>query len=330
METTERKVKVDGDVEISKEAFDKIDKDAIDEYKKEIGRSIMRKDFQCSTCKSFPRPENAMSKGKTVHTLETVTHCCICSNVFCLDCRFHTCSDGGTKKTSDMSRSLESAAFSTFEWNLEFRKYLPYFCENAKFGCQENFFNGEELYKHEKYCSYQRVYCVDIECEEEVCLLDYLEHFKSTHGNSENCSNDKTFHLPIELDILQEVCTFTKFTVFGKTFFDVSIIRELTNHEGESENIIFKWIYSLCLPEEAELLFYHAFLKDKNDVNVAIVYEQVRSMVESPDSVIEDGNCFILGVQKAKRYAMDGGNKVNFSVQITSLKDEDEESGIDD
>ena len=53
-------------------------------------------------------------------------------------------------------------------------------------------------------------------------------------------------------------------------------------------------------------------------------------MIESPDSVIEGGNCFILGVQKAKRYAMDGGNKVNFSVQIISLKDEDEESGIDD
>jgi len=321
METTERKVKVDGDVEISKEVFEKIGKDAIDEYKKEIGRSIMRKDYQCSTCKSFPRPENAMSEDKTVHILETVTHCSICSNVFCLDCRFHTCSDGGTKKTSDMSRSLESAAFSTFEWNLEFRKYLPNFCENAKFGCQENFFNGEELYKHEKYCSYQRVYCVDIECEEEVCLLDYLEHFKSTHGNSENCSNEKTFHLPIELDILQEVCTFTKLTVFGKTFFDVSVMRD---------DIIFKWIYSLCLPEEAELLFYQAFLKDKNDVNVAIVYEQVRSMVESHDSVIEDGNCFILSVQKAERYAMDGGNKLNFSMQITSLKDEDEESGIDD
>ena len=322
METTERKVKVDGDVEISKEAFDKIGKDAIEEYKKEIGRSIMRKDYQCSTCKSFPRPENAMSKGKTLHTFETVTHCSICSNVFCLDCISHTCSDGGEKE-SDMSRSLESAAFSTFEWNLEFKPYLSYFCENAKFGCQENFFKEEELYKHEKYCSYQRVYCVDIECEENVCLLDYLEHFKSTHGNSENRSNDKTFHLPIELDILQEVCTFTKFTVFEKTFFDVSIIRE---------NTIFKWIYSLCLPKEAEMLFYHAFLTDKNDVKVATVYEQVRSMVESPDSVIEDGNCFILGVQKAKRYAVDGGNKVDFSVQITSLKDEDEdeESGIDD
>ena len=320
METTERKVKVDGDVEISKEAFEKIGKDAIEEYKKEIGRSIMRKDYQCSTCKSFPRPENAMSKGKTVQTLETVTHCSICSNVFCLDCIFHTCSDGLQKK-SDMSRSLESAAFCTFEWNLEFREYLPYFCENPKFGCEENFFNEEELYKHEKYCSYQRVYCVDIECSDKVCLLDYLEHFKSSHGNSESCSNDKTFHLPIELDILQEVCTFTKFTVFGKTFFDVSIIRE---------NTIFKWIYSLCLPEEAEMLFYHAFLTDKNDVKVSTVYEQVRSMVESPDSVIEDGNCFILGVQKAKRYAVDGGNKVNFSVQITSLKDEDEESGIDD
>ena len=213
METTERKVKVDGDVEISKEAFEKIGKDAIEEYKKEIGRSIMKKDYQCSTCKSFPRQENAMSKGKTVHTLETVTHCSICSNVFCLDCILHTCSDGLQKK-SDMSRSLESAAFCTFEWNLEFREYLPYFCENPKFGCEENFFNEEELYKHEKYCSYQRVYCVDIECSDAVCLLDYLEHFKSSHGNSENCSNDKTFHLPIELDILQEVCTFTKFTVF--------------------------------------------------------------------------------------------------------------------
>ena len=334
METTERKVKIDGDVEISQEAFEKIGKDAIEEYKKEIGRSIMRKDYQCSTCKSFPRPENAMSEGESVHILETVTHCSICSNVFCLDCIFHTCSDGGTnglQKKSDMSRSLDSSAFSTFEWNLEFGKYLPYFCENFKFGCQENFFKEEELYKHEKYCSYQRVHCVDIECTDNVCLLDYLEHFESTHGNSESCSNDKTFHLPIELDILQENCTSTKFTVFGKTFFDVSIIRELTDENGEhGENIIFKWIYSLCLPEEAELLFYRASLTDKNDEKVVTVYEQVRSMVESPASIIEDGNCFILGVQKAKRYAVDGGNKVNFSLQITSLKDEDEESGIDD
>ena len=330
METTERKVKIDGDVEISKEAFEKIGKDAIEEYKKEIGRSIMRKDYQCSTCKSFPRPENTMSKGKTVHTLETVTHCSICYNVFCLDCKDHTCSDGGEEE-ADVSRSLESAEFSTYEWNLEFGKYLPYFCENFKFGCQENFFKEEELYKHEKYCSYQRVHCVDIECTDNVCLLDYLEHFESTHGNSENCSNDKTFHLPIELDILQENCTSTKFTVFGKTFFDVSIIRELTSNEGpEYEYIIFKWIYSLCLPEEAELLFYRASLTDKNDEKVVTVYEQVRSTVESPASIIEDGNCFILGVQKAKKYAVDGGNKINFSVQITSLKDEDEESGIDD
>ena len=55
----------------------------LEEYKKEIGRAIMRKDYQCSTCKSFPRPENAMSEDKSVHILETVTHCSICYNVFC-------------------------------------------------------------------------------------------------------------------------------------------------------------------------------------------------------------------------------------------------------
>ena len=33
METTERKVKIDGDAEISQEAFEKIGKGAIEEYK---------------------------------------------------------------------------------------------------------------------------------------------------------------------------------------------------------------------------------------------------------------------------------------------------------
>ena len=116
-----------------------------------------------------------------------------------------------------------------------------------------------------------------------------------------------------------------KFTAFGKTFFDVSIIRN---------KIIYKWIYVLALPDEAKKFQVDVSVKNSMGEIVLDYHEQTRSMVESHDFVIENEKCFMLGIKKAKGYAMKDTNQVDYTVKIRNLKDEakdeDEESGIDD
>ena len=116
-----------------------------------------------------------------------------------------------------------------------------------------------------------------------------------------------------------------KFTAFNKTFFEVGILRN---------NLIYKWVYVLALPDEAKNYFFHAYVKNSNGENVLTYYDQVRSLVESHEEVIENENCFIIGVKQAKKFVKEDTKQVDFSMKIRNIKDEakdeDEESGIDD
>ena len=119
-----------------------------------------------------------------------------------------------------------------------------------------------------------------------------------------------------------------KITAFNKTFFEVGILRN---------NLIYKWVYVLALPDEAKNYFFHAYVKNSNGENVLTYYDQVRSLVESHEEVIENENCFIIGVKQAKKFVKEDYysiKQVDFSMKIRNIKDEakdeDEESGIDD
>ena len=99
-------------------------------------------------------------------------------------------------------------------------------------------------------------------------------------------------------------------------------------------NLIYKWIYVLALPDEAKNYYFHAYVKNADGENVLTYYNQVLSMVESHEKVIENQNCFIIGAKNVKKFVKEGTNQVDFSVKIRNLKDEakdeDDESGIDD
>ena len=116
-----------------------------------------------------------------------------------------------------------------------------------------------------------------------------------------------------------------KFTAFNKTFFEIGIMRN---------NLIYKWIYVLALPDEAKNYFFHVYVKNCIGENVLTYYAQVRSLVESHEEVIENENCFIIGVKQAKKFVKEDTKHVDFSIKIRNIKDEakdeDEESGIDD
>ena len=408
--------RVDGGIKVSEEALQKIRKDAVNDFKKEMIRTTIKKEFECFGCKNLPRPNQ-----------KTIKKCKTCSKIFCGICEIgsHLCSDG-TQRNPNESVPLKIDV-----------DFLPYFCMNNKFGCEEILFKDSELFEHEPTCAFQIVCCPDFKCKDKVNFLNYLDHFKEKHDVYEDLGEGRTFKLPLPMDQIQSqalkvtlkndvlafqsylegkyqisdqlfngkptwlmnsyapkaiwyenklwniglkmdiaknrshVCTSSKepdgsnnvwkykhlkgewvvdneydvsvqsvfdkvidtsakwspkkFTAFGKTFFDVSIIRN---------KIIYKWIYVLALPDEAKKFQVDVSVKNSMGEIVLDYHEQTRSMVESHDFVIENEKCFMLGIKKAKGYAMKDTNQVDYTVKIRNLKDEakdeDEESGIDD
>ena len=85
------------------------------------------------------------------------------------------CSADGLLHNPDLTVSL----------SIETDNFLPYFCKNNKFGCEEILFKIE-LFDHEKKCQYQVVNCAEINCKDEVCILRYLDHFKEKHQKCEH------------------------------------------------------------------------------------------------------------------------------------------------
>ena len=99
-------------------------------------------------------------------------------------------------------------------------------------------------------------------------------------------------------------------------------------------NVIYQWIFVLALPDEAKHFWFQVFVKNDKGETVRTYFEQVQSMVEGLDSVMEKENYWMLTVKKAKIYAGNNTNLLKYMLKIRNLKDEakdeDEESGIDD
>ena len=167
---------LEGGVEISQKKVARIRKDAVDDYTKDMLRNVVKKEFECSGCKNLPRPDQI-----------TINKCKTCSKIFCRFCGSHQCSDGG-QRNPDMTVPLKI--------DLDF---LPYFCKNNKFGCQEILFKKAELYAHEIVCEFQLAYCADNLCKSEVHILYYLDHCKEKHGNYDDMGEGKTFELPLSM-----------------------------------------------------------------------------------------------------------------------------------
>ena len=178
--TDKKAIKLEGGIEISQEAFEKVRKKVINDYTKDMARNLVKKEFQCYGCKNLPRP------GQT-----TIKQCKPCSKIFCGICGSHKCSDG-YQRNPEISLPLKI--------NLDF---LPYFCKNNKFGCEEILFKEAELLKHEYVCEFQLTYCADSLCNSEVNVLNYLDHYKEKHGNHDDLGEGKTFEFPLPMDQIQ-------------------------------------------------------------------------------------------------------------------------------
>ena len=98
--------------------------------------------------------------------------------------------------------------------------------------------------------------------------------------------------------------------------------------------MIYQWIFVMALPDEAKHFKFQVCVKNAMGEIVRTYYEQVQSIAEDFDTVMEKENCWMLSVKKAKIYSENDTKQLKYSLKIRNLKDEakdeDEESGIDD
>ena len=148
----EKKIKY-CDEEVSEKVVAKIRLEAERDLKKELFRQVVRNDYKCfnPACQGLPRPgDNNFKK------------CSNCSRVVCGKCSLiaiYCC----------RNKSLSTLPFSLLQ-------FLPFQCQNTKYGCQEILMT-EELVDHEKYCDYQKVYCAKIDCRTDISFLNLLGKF---------------------------------------------------------------------------------------------------------------------------------------------------------
>ena len=70
-------------------------------------------------------------------------------------------------------KNLKKCSYCLSEFFKNIQQFLPFQCQNTKYGCQE-ILEKEELFDHEKYCDYQKVHCPKIDCKTEIIFLNLL------------------------------------------------------------------------------------------------------------------------------------------------------------
>ena len=185
---TKRKIFMVCGEEIGVEAFEKIGKDAIENYKIEMAQKVVKKEYECSVCKTSPRPGT-----------KNVRKCTYCTKIFCGSCSYHQCPSFERQIIADSTVEISLTI------NLDVAKYMSYFCKNNKFGCKDVLKNQTKLLEHEECCDFQVIHCADISCQAEVCYLNYLDHFKEKHSNCKKLGDGKVFQSPIDFSVKTQI-----------------------------------------------------------------------------------------------------------------------------
>ncbi len=193
--------------------------------------------------------------------------------------------------------------------------------KSVKSGGQDLLY-AEDILRHEPFCDFMKIQCAILDCKDDVCLLGYLEHLQ--RHPIESLSDGKSWRLPFTFeDGKDKKWSPKKLTAFNETFFDVGMVKD---------NLVYRWIFFLGLPDQAKNYVYHASIKMDSGEPMKF-FGQVRSMAETIDEVM-NGETFMFHINTAKRAMNQDSKVIDFSIKIRCLKDEakddDAESGIDD
>ena len=252
---------------------------------------------------------------------------CLQDHMICQDCR----EVKETKKCS-CTKSITLQYCQVIEALLNTDK-MRFKCENLLRGCQESS-NKENMILHQIECIYRLVECPRIGCRSKVQFHGLLDHMKPKICLSPFDVFDQYNEMTYIYDQKNKADAYyydpRKITVKNKIFFSVIRVKS---------GVLYHWIHIYGSTIEAKNYSYT--LKYYNDTKTPKVTnsfsDQVVSIDETPDSIIENGNCFSMSRKVFENKFLqeseeEGKFKFKFSVKIRNLKeevkDENVESGV--
>ena len=245
-------------------------------------------------------------------------------HLLCYSCKMYNGLKNAEKKCPCGSNSSQICPLLS-----ELSKNLPYFCQYHKNGCREIFFE-DEMKQHQKECVYIQADCIS--CLKKIVYKDYSNHLEKECSKRENVQSiDYTYEVSVEELMEAQIIKYSPYKV-GHNFSHFYAM-----HVFKS-GISYHWIYFIGTREEANCYTYHLKAgpcENSAETNEKIVYSgQVRSIFEPEKEVIRNQNAMMVGKMLAIRLA---SKSKYYLVQIEiinkkkeEIKDDDEESGIDD
>ena len=263
---------------------------------------------------------------------------CFANHLVCQDCK----EVKGSKKCS-CTKNIAPDYCEVIEALLNADK-MQFKCENLTRGCQETK-EKEDMILHQTECIYRLVKCPSprTNCGSKVPFHDLLDHMKPdcTSGEREDQYNEFAYTFNSkrsdgEWYDSKKIRWYNpkKITVKNKIFFSTIKIQD---------GVFYHWIHFYGSPIEAKNYFYTVeYYNDTKTPEVTCSYsDQVVSIDETVDSIIENGNYFSISrrVLENKFFQEKHANEKDnfffkFSVKIRNLKeevkDDNVESGVSD
>ena len=249
----------------------------------------------------------------------------------------HDCKEIKEKKNCSCKKPLLSEPCTLIKALLRVNK-MEFKCENFTRGCQK-LLDAENMTFHHAECLYRLVRCprptTRSSCESKIPFHELLDHMKPFCLLGEGCYG---LYNEFAYDFVRE-------GVDGGHFLPKKIVAEnkiFFSTIKRMGGVVYHWIHFYGSPIEAKNYSYTLeYYNDTKTPKVTCSFsDQVVSIDETVDSIIESGNCFSISrkVLKNKFFQQKDEEKdkflVKFSIKIGNLKeevkDENVESGVSD
>ena len=245
---------------------------------------------------------------------------CTQAHLICQDCR-----EVKEKKNCTCTKFIPLQHCEFIEALLNADK-MQFRCENLSRGCQE-IKEKEDMMFHQTECIYRLVKCPRMVCGDEVPFHELLDHMKP------DCFLEEELVIREGYTYDEYECSKSvlykpyKITAKNRIFFTV------TKFEDDQH---YCWIHFYGSPIEAKNYSYT--LEYHNDTKTPEVTcsfsDQVISIDETADSIIENVNCLVISRKLFENKFVLTDDTFKFSVKIRNLKeeakDENVESGVSD
>ena len=262
---------------------------------------------------------------------------CLQLHMICQDCKEgHLCRDGRAAFLACLCKKKISLEYCKMTEALLNAKKMRFNCENLLRGCQEKS-DEENMIFHQSECIYRLVVCpnFNLKCQSKVPFHELLDHLKTDEFKGHKKTGSLGEKVALRYNFpgtihAHPVLLFPALEVEVNGTGTFIVVAKIEN------GVFYHWIHFVGSSHEAKKFSYTFEYKneEKTPHAHASYSNQMVSIDETSDTIIENGDCFGIPRKLFFKHFVRESGYFEYSVKIRNLKeeakDDNVESGVSD